>query len=117
MPIPDEVQAAIDARLGKVTGDPLEAEAEKLAEEYDPDDGYAEDIEEELKAKAAKLNAAALEEKKPKIEYIEPPVPPSDAKKALVAQIGEILQGFNNQESNIPVDHDYWNLVTKYRGM
>ena len=96
----------------------------------DPDDGYAEDLEEEEKAKEAnaalveakiaaavaeRKNAAVLEEAKPKGEFIEPPKPPSTAKKELVAEIGKILQQYNNQESNIPIDHEYWKLVKAYR--
>jgi hypothetical protein len=53
----------------------------------------------------------------PKVkEYIEPPKPPSDAKKECVKEIGKILAQYG-VESNIPVTHEYWKLVGKYRSL
>lgn len=33
-----------------------------------------------------------------------------------LAKIQEILSQYGGQESNIPTNHEYWDLVNKYRG-
>lgn len=99
MPIPDSVQTKIKEKLKKK---PVNDLVETMAPE-------------ETAPESAVVNTTPLEEAKPKGEYIESPKPPTTEKKELVSRIGEILQQYNNQESNIPVEHEYWKLVKAYR--
>jgi hypothetical protein len=35
----------------------------------------------------------------------------------VLAQIGVYLADYDNLESNIPINHEYWELLTRYRAL
>ena len=89
MSIPEAVQQAIDKQLGKEADDNDEASEEEVA----------------------------VQPEKPKGEFIEPPLPPTDAKRKCIAEIGKILTEHGGFESNIPHNHRYWDLVNLNRSL
>ena len=44
------------------------------------------------------------------------PEPPSD-RLALIKKLGEILKQFNGLESDIPLNHEYWNVLAALRAL
>lgn len=48
-----------------------------------------------------------------------PPKPtqlPAEKEKAeILKKVGEILAEYDNKESNIPLNHEYWDLMNRYR--
>lgn len=55
----------------------------------------------------------------PVVAQCEPePVPtPVEEKALLLKKIGEILALHAGLESNIPINHEYWNLLNRFRGL
>lgn len=47
----------------------------------------------------------------------EPTPDPKEVKAALLKKIGEILAQYGGLESDVPINHEYWNLVNQYRGL
>lgn len=45
---------------------------------------------------------------------VEPKLSP---KQKLYLQITDVLKGYNNLESDIPVNHDYWKWLNTYRSL
>lgn len=41
----------------------------------------------------------------------------SAEKLEVLKRIQEILKEYDGKESDIPLNHNYWNLVNQYRGM
>lgn len=35
----------------------------------------------------------------------------------LLAKIGDILKEYDNKESDIPLNHEYWGLLNRHRGL
>lgn len=61
------------------------------------------------------------------MDPVKPVVEPTDKEKEKVdkekekekgevlAKIGDILKEYDNKESNIPLNHEYWGLVNRFR--
>lgn len=47
----------------------------------------------------------------------EPTPTPANEKAALLKKIGEVLAQYQGMESNIPLNHEYWNLLNRFRSL
>lgn len=59
------------------------------------------------------------EEVKEKVMEVKKPAGKKEKseKDELLEQIGAVLTEYHGLESNIPVNHEYWNLLAKYRSL
>lgn len=80
---------------------------------------YADHTESQKRLREAEeqnRNDARKHVEKTHQEIVESDTPQDKQRAELLTKIGEVLKQYR-LESNIPIDHEYWNLTARYRAL